>query len=65
MYAGSVIGVFFLCFCIEAVRRAGRQYDRILTARRGEKGVMVEPTWVQHLVRTGVYGVQFTAAFLV
>jgi copper transporter 1 len=30
MFAGSVIGVFFLVIAIEAVRRAGREYDRRL-----------------------------------
>jgi copper transporter 1 len=31
MFAGSVIGVFILVILIEAVRRAGREYDRYLT----------------------------------
>lgn len=30
MFAGSVIGVFFLVMAIEGVRRLGREYDRRL-----------------------------------
>jgi len=31
MFAGSVIGVFILVIAIEALRRAGREYDRRIT----------------------------------
>lgn len=75
MYAGSVVGVFFFAIAIEAVRRLGREFDRKLTARAvaqlgvAEKGPngrppYVEPTWVQHVLRAVLYGMQFTAAFL-
>jgi copper transporter 1 len=30
MFAGSVLGVFFLVMAIEGVRRLGREYDRRL-----------------------------------
>jgi hypothetical protein len=30
MFAGSCIGILLLCIAIEAVRRAGREYDRRL-----------------------------------
>lgn len=33
MFAGSVIGVFLLVIAIEAVRRAGREYDRYITRK--------------------------------
>lgn len=32
MFAGSVIGVFFLVIAIEGVRRLAREYDRKLLA---------------------------------
>jgi len=31
MFAGSIVGVFFLVIAIEALRRAGREYDRNIT----------------------------------
>jgi copper transporter 1 len=31
MFAGSIVGVFFLVIAIEALRRAGREYDRRIT----------------------------------
>jgi copper transporter 1 len=68
MFAGSVVGVFFLCMAIELLRRAAREYDRRITAARvAEKGVVAaaQPTLGQHAVRSLFYGVQFTAAFLV
>ncbi|WWD04407.1 hypothetical protein V865_002476 [Kwoniella europaea PYCC6329] len=36
-FAGSVIGIFFLCIAIEFVRRVGREYDRrlIMAAKSG------------------------------
>lgn len=65
MFAGSVIGIFLLCMAIELVRRFAREYDRRITASIiAEKGYF-EPTMVQQLVRALMYGVQFTAGFLV
>lgn len=34
MFAGSVVGVFFLCMAIEGVRRLGREYDRSIVRRK-------------------------------
>ncbi|TXT10965.1 hypothetical protein VHUM_01716 [Vanrija humicola] len=72
MFGGSVVGVFFLCMAIEAVRAAARAYDRKLVAARvaaaSEKGGpvgLVQPTLLQQVVRALAYGVQFTGAFLV
>lgn len=67
MFAGSIIGIFFLCMLIEALRRAAREYDRKITAmnRIDSKGARYQPTFAQHVVRTLAYGAQFTAAFLV
>ncbi|GMK58371.1 hypothetical protein CspeluHIS016_0504030 [Cutaneotrichosporon spelunceum] len=66
MFAGSIVGVFFLCMLIEGIRRLAREYDRqIMRANRSEKGRVAPPTFVQHIVRTLAYGVQFTGAFLV
>ncbi|KAL1410298.1 copper transporter complex subunit Ctr4 [Vanrija albida] len=73
MFGGSVVGVFFLCMAIEAVRAAARAYDRKLVAARvaaisADKGGPVgpvQPTLLQQLVRALAYGVQFTGAFLV
>lgn len=66
MFAGSVIGIFFLCVAIEALRRAAREYDRkINKANRSEKGQLVPPSFAQHIVRSAAYGAQFTGAFLV
>ncbi|WOO78671.1 Copper transport protein CTR4 [Vanrija pseudolonga] len=74
MFGGSVVGVFFLCMAIEAVRAAARAYDRKIVASRVaaavEKGNggpvgLVQPTLLQQLVRALAYGVQFTGAFLV
>jgi len=33
MFAGSIIGVLLLVIAIEALRRAGREYDRHITKR--------------------------------
>lgn len=69
MFAGSVLGVFFLCVAIEALRRAAREYDRKIAAMNRTlapaKGGRVQPTMGQHVVRSAAYGAQFTGAFLV
>lgn len=73
MFGGTVVGIFFLCMAIEAVRRAAREYDRRLglaaaAAGGGKAGPGTagwEPTHAQHALRTVMYGAQFTAAFLV
>ncbi|BEI85999.1 hypothetical protein CcaverHIS002_0602860 [Cutaneotrichosporon cavernicola] len=66
MFAGSIVGVFFLCMLIEGIRRLAREYDRqIIRANRTDKGRVYPPTFAQHVVRTLAYGVQFTGAFLV
>lgn len=61
-FAGSVVGVFFLCMAIEAIRRAAREYDRRITlgarieaTAKGSK--RVEVTWVQQAIVSGVGGV--------
>ncbi|ODN96369.1 solute carrier family 31 (copper transporter), member 1 [Cryptococcus wingfieldii CBS 7118] len=90
MFAGSVIGIFFLCVLIEAVRRLGREYDRwlvrnaatsccpsvISAASLSELGkddgvnvaksvIQYVPSWPHQLLRSFVYGSQFTAGFIV
>jgi copper transporter 1 len=68
MFAGTVIGIFFLCMAIEGVRRAAREYDRRITAAAvAQRGPLAayQPTLVQQALRSAMYGVQFTAAFLV
>ncbi|EAL21146.1 hypothetical protein CNBD5220 [Cryptococcus deneoformans B-3501A] len=35
MFAGSIIGIFFLCVLIELIRRLGREFDRWLVKRAG------------------------------
>ncbi|WOO83796.1 Copper transport protein CTR4 [Vanrija pseudolonga] len=41
-FAGSCLGVFFLCAAIELVRRLGRDYDRRLVASAAARTVSVE-----------------------
>lgn len=74
MFGGSVVGVFFLCMAIEAIRAAARAYDRKLIASRiaaavekGNGGPVgpIQPSLGQQAVRAFAYGVQFTGAFLV
>ncbi|RXK35857.1 hypothetical protein M231_06863 [Tremella mesenterica] len=80
-FAGSLVGIFFLCMAIEGVRRLGREYDRKLilstklqgSLKGGEKQVVTcesvvsrfTPSWFQQLIRGLCYGSQFTAAFMV
>lgn len=67
VYAGSLVGVFFLTMAIELVRRLAREYDRrlskTLTASRQCKTDRVP--WLNQVVRGVLYGGQFTAAFFV
>lgn len=76
MFAGSVLGVFFLCMAIEAWRRLAREFDRRIAAaaavRREKKGLKglgssggIRANYIHHVVRSLLYGVQFAAAFLV
>lgn len=74
MFAGSVLGVFFLCMAIEAWRRLAREFDRRIAAQNAirrdkEKfpggGGGIRARYVHHVVRSVLYGVQFGAAFLV
>lgn len=65
-FAGSVVGVFFLCMAIEAIRRAAREYDRRITlgarieaTAKGSK--RVEVTWVQQAIVSGVGGLVASA----
>lgn len=65
MYAGSLIGVFFLTMAIELVRRMMREYDRRLTRTLNASAPCKSVPWVNQVVRGVLYGGQFTAAFFV
>ncbi|KAH7333004.1 Ctr copper transporter family-domain-containing protein [Rhizoctonia solani] len=67
-FAFSIIGIFLITFLIEGLRRAARNYDRMLAAKHSGKlsknGVPLRPTMSEQLVRGGFYGVQFSAAYV-
>lgn len=65
MYAGSLIGVFFLTMAIEGVRRLMREYDRRLVKTLPAAQTCKGAPWASQVVRGVLYGGQFTAAFMV
>jgi copper transporter 1 len=65
MYAGSLIGVFFLTMAIEGVRRLMREYDRRLVKTLPAAKTCNGAPWGSQVVRGILYGGQFTAAFIV
>ncbi|CAE6410711.1 unnamed protein product [Rhizoctonia solani] len=67
-FALSIVGIFLITFLIEGIRRAARNYDRMLAAKHAgtlsKNGVPLRPTMSKQLVRGGFYGVQFSAAYV-
>ncbi|KAG8693252.1 Copper Transporter integral membrane protein that functions in high affinity copper transport, partial [Ceratobasidium sp. 423] len=66
-FAFSIIGIFLITFLIEGVRRAARNYDRILSAKHGtlsKNSTPLRPTMSEQLIRGTFYGVQFSAAYV-
>ncbi|KAG8702078.1 Copper Transporter integral membrane protein that functions in high affinity copper transport, partial [Ceratobasidium sp. 423] len=66
-FAFSIIGIFLITLLIEGVRRAARNYDRILAAKHGtlsKNGTQLRPTMSEQLTRGTFYGVQFSAAYV-
>ncbi|QRV85625.1 copper transport protein CTR2 [Ceratobasidium sp. AG-Ba] len=65
-FAFSIIGIFLITFLIEGVRRAARNYDRMLTAKHTAQGKGDKvPTLQEQLMRGAFYGVQFSAAYII
>ncbi|AGV14358.1 solute carrier family 31 (copper transporter), member 1, variant 2 [Cryptococcus neoformans var. grubii H99] len=56
MFAGSIIGIFFLCVLIELIRRLGREFDRWLVKRAGVNSTCGELSSVAEYGKDGAQG---------
>ncbi|KAG8776750.1 Copper Transporter integral membrane protein that functions in high affinity copper transport [Ceratobasidium sp. 428] len=67
-FAFSIIGIFLVAFLIEGTRRIARNYDRMLSERHAaaskEYNGPLRPTLWEQIVWGILYGIQFSAGFL-
>ncbi|KAG9126238.1 hypothetical protein FRC07_004292 [Ceratobasidium sp. 392] len=67
-FAFSIIGIFLIAFLIEGTRRIARNYNRMLSLKhaavlRAYSGPL-RPTLQEQIVRGVLYGIQFSAGFI-
>ncbi|KAG9118295.1 Copper Transporter integral membrane protein that functions in high affinity copper transport [Ceratobasidium sp. 392] len=67
-FAFSIIGVFLIPFLIEGTRRIARNYDRVLALKHAsaltDYSGPLRPTLQEQIVRGVLYGMQFSAGFI-
>ncbi|KAJ7654788.1 Ctr copper transporter family-domain-containing protein [Mycena rosella] len=73
-YAGTLAGIFLIVAFLEGFRRMSRGYDRFILRRYQSRAKFAErvredrpfsPSIIQHFIRSVLYLVQFSAAYLI